>query len=124
MTACDFSPKKPCRSWMSIPRPSCIASMPANRRRKYCAMSWRRHMRFTEAILHFVTHRLCSLESMRLIERGDLNFDDYLRTLAEIGYSGTLTIEREIPKEPARQRAEIAAAIELLEDLKHKMGVE
>jgi sugar phosphate isomerase/epimerase len=48
---------------------------------------------------------------MRLIGRGDLNFDDYLRTLAEIGYVDSLTIEREIPMDPARQKAEIAAAM-------------
>jgi adenylate kinase family enzyme len=53
----------------------------------------------------------------------DLYFDDYLRTLAEIGYVDSLTIEREIPMDPARQKAEIAAAITLPEDLRHKMGV-
>ena len=39
---------------------------------------------------------------------GDVDFPAYLRTLAEIGYDGPLTIEREIPQEPARQKAEIA----------------
>ncbi|HEX6962514.1 MAG TPA: sugar phosphate isomerase/epimerase family protein [Lacipirellula sp.] len=49
---------------------------------------------------------------------GDVNFEAYLRTLAEIGYDGPLTIEREIPQEPDRQKAEIAGAVELLEGLR------
>jgi sugar phosphate isomerase/epimerase len=54
---------------------------------------------------------------------GDVGFADYLRTLAEIGYEGPLTIEREISQEPLRQRADIAAAIETLESLKRQLGV-
>jgi sugar phosphate isomerase/epimerase len=50
--------------------------------------------------------------------QGDVDFAAYLRTLAEIGYEGPLTIEREIPQEPERQKAEIAAAISTLEALK------
>jgi len=50
--------------------------------------------------------------------QGDVDFEAYLRTLAEIGYDGPLTIEREIPQEPQRQKAEIAAAINSLETLK------
>jgi sugar phosphate isomerase/epimerase len=50
--------------------------------------------------------------------QGDVNFEAYLRTLKEIGYDGPLTIEREIPQEPARQKAEIAGAVELLENLR------
>jgi len=57
------------------------------------------------------------------IGRGDVNFEGYLRTLAEIGYAGPLTIEREIPSEPARQKVEIAAAVALLKDLMQKVGV-
>ena len=45
---------------------------------------------------------------------GDVNFDAFLRTLHRIGYTGPLTIEREIPQEPGRQREEIHHAIELL----------
>jgi hypothetical protein len=41
-----------------------------------------------------------------------------LKTLDRLGYSGPLTIEREIPQEPARQKAEIGRAIELLKRLK------
>jgi len=49
---------------------------------------------------------------------GDVGMENYLRALKEIGYDGPLTIEREIPEEPARQKAEIGGAIELLERLK------
>jgi sugar phosphate isomerase/epimerase len=50
--------------------------------------------------------------------QGDVDFAAYLRTLAEIGYDGPLTIEREIPQDPVRQKAEIAAAIDVLSKLK------
>lgn len=53
---------------------------------------------------------------------GDVGFENYLRTLNEIGYSGPLTIEREIPQEPERQKAEIGRAIRLLTELKAKLG--
>ncbi len=49
---------------------------------------------------------------------GEVGFADFLDTLDRIGYRGPLTIEREIPQEPARQKAEIRRAIELLERLK------
>jgi sugar phosphate isomerase/epimerase len=48
---------------------------------------------------------------------GDVGFERFLETLAAIGYFGPLTIEREIPQEPERQRAEIGRAIELLQRL-------
>lgn len=48
---------------------------------------------------------------------GDVNIKRYLETLNEIGYQGPLTIEREIPQEPERQKAEIAGAVELLKSL-------
>ena len=41
-----------------------------------------------------------------------------LQTLDKIGYTGPLTIEREIPQEPERQQAEISQALELLISLK------
>lgn len=53
---------------------------------------------------------------------GDVNFDKYLRTLKEVGYSGPLTIEREIPQEPERQKAEISHAAQLLTRLKQEIG--
>lgn len=55
--------------------------------------------------------------------QGDVGFENYLRTLKEIGYEGPLTIEREIAQEPERQKAEIGHAIGLLKKLKAKIGV-
>jgi sugar phosphate isomerase/epimerase len=52
---------------------------------------------------------------------GDVGMENYLRTLKEIGYDGPLTIEREIPQEPERQKAEIGGAIKLLSDLRKKV---
>lgn len=49
---------------------------------------------------------------------GDVDFAAFLKTLQRIGYDGPLTIEREIPQEPERQKAEIGRAIELLQRLK------
>lgn len=54
---------------------------------------------------------------------GDVHFDKYLATLQRIGYQGPLTIEREIPQEPERQKAEIGAAVGLLKRLKQEMGL-
>jgi sugar phosphate isomerase/epimerase len=53
---------------------------------------------------------------------GDVGMEAYLRTLDKIGYTGPLTVEREIPQEPARQKAEIGHAIGLLTELKRKIG--
>ena len=52
---------------------------------------------------------------------GDVGMETYLKTLLEIGYEGPLTIEREIPEDPGRQKAEIGAAIELLSTLRDKI---
>jgi len=52
---------------------------------------------------------------------GDVDFAAFLRILQRIGYDGPLTIEREIPQEPERQKAEIGRAIELLDRLKHEL---
>ena len=52
---------------------------------------------------------------------GDVNIERYLSTLKEIGYEGPLTIEREIPQEPERQKAEIAHAVQVLEELRQKL---
>ena len=48
--------------------------------------------------------------------------ENYLRTLDDLGYTGPLTIEREIPQEPERQKAEIGHAVKLLTELKSKIG--
>ena len=53
---------------------------------------------------------------------GDVGMEHYLRTLDAIGYRGPLTIEREIPQEPERQKVEIGRALSLLRDLKKKIG--
>jgi len=52
---------------------------------------------------------------------GDVDFEAFMKTLKKIGYTGPLTIEREIPQEPERQKAEIGRAIELLERLKKQV---
>lgn len=54
--------------------------------------------------------------------QGDVGFERFLRTLKEIGYTGPLTIEREIPQEPSRQKAEIGAGLKLLNELKATIG--
>lgn len=53
--------------------------------------------------------------------QGDVGMYNYLKTLQEIGYEGPLTIEREIPQEPERQKAEIGHAVRLLTELKDKL---
>jgi sugar phosphate isomerase/epimerase len=55
--------------------------------------------------------------------QGDVGAETFLRTLKEIGYVGPLTIEREIPQEPTRQKAEIGQAVRLLNELKRKIGM-
>jgi sugar phosphate isomerase/epimerase len=52
---------------------------------------------------------------------GDVDFAAFLGLLKRIGYDGPLTIEREIPQDPERQKAEIGGAISLLERLKREM---
>lgn len=53
---------------------------------------------------------------------GAVGMEAYLRTLDEIGYRGPLTIEREIPQDRLRQKAEIGRAITLLTELKQRLG--
>lgn len=52
---------------------------------------------------------------------GEVGMENYLKALKEIGYDGPLTIEREIPQEPERQKAEIGGAVKLLEELRSKV---
>ena len=52
---------------------------------------------------------------------GDVGMPAYLRTLKDIGYDGPLTIEREIPQDPDRQRSDIGQAVRLLTDLKAEL---
>lgn len=52
---------------------------------------------------------------------GDVGMKRYLETLNQIGYDGPLTIEREIPQDPARQKADIGQAVDLLKQLKSEI---
>lgn len=52
---------------------------------------------------------------------GQVDMELYLRTLNEIGYRGPLTIEREIPQEPQRQKDEIGHAVQLLSSLRERI---
>lgn len=54
--------------------------------------------------------------------QGDVGMETYLRTLNDLGYTGPLTIEREIPQDPERQKAEIGGAVTLLNEIKEKIG--
>ena len=45
----------------------------------------------------------------------------FLQTLQKIGYTGPLTIEREIPQTPEKQQAEIGHAVDLLKQLKEEL---
>ncbi len=54
--------------------------------------------------------------------QGDVGAEKFLRTLKGLGYTGPLTIEREIAQEPERQKAEIGQAVRLLNELKAKIG--
>lgn len=53
---------------------------------------------------------------------GDVNMEGFLLTLEKIGYTGPLTIEREIPQEPDRQKLEIGRGVRVLNLLKQKLG--
>lgn len=57
-----------------------------------------------------------------LLGEGDVGIESFLRTLAEVGYAGPLTVKREIPQEPLRQKDEIGCGIRLLSELKAKIG--
>jgi len=54
--------------------------------------------------------------------KGAVDFGEFLKTLDEIGYTGPLTIEREISTNPERQRAEIGGAVALLNQLKQSLS--
>ncbi|MBM83748.1 MAG: Fe-S cluster assembly protein HesB [Planctomycetaceae bacterium] len=53
---------------------------------------------------------------------GDVGMETYLRTLNDLGYTGPLTIEREIAHDRERQKADIGQAVTLLTDLREKIG--
>lgn len=49
---------------------------------------------------------------------GAVGMDRFLGTLKEIGYDGPLTIEREIPQDPQRQKEEIGRGLRVLSEVK------
>ncbi len=53
---------------------------------------------------------------------GDVGMETYLRTLKSLGYDGPLTIEREIPHDREKQKADIGHAVNLLTKLREKIG--
>ncbi len=53
--------------------------------------------------------------------QGDVGMENYLRTLKEIGYTGPLTIEREIAHDREKQKADISMALNLLTELRKKI---
>ena len=53
--------------------------------------------------------------------KGDVGIREYLTTLKEIGYRGPLTIEREIPQDPARQKAEVVHAVDVLSGIRAEL---
>ena len=59
-------------------------------------------------------------EEVRLGD-GEVDIHKYMQTLKSIGYDGPLTIEREIPQEPARQKTEIGHAVSLIERLRSEV---
>ena len=52
---------------------------------------------------------------------GQVNAEEFIKTLAQIGYRGALTIEREIQQEPERQKKEIGDAIKLIDEIKARI---
>lgn len=52
---------------------------------------------------------------------GDVGMETYLRTLLAVGYTGPLTIEREIAHDRVRQKADIGVAVQLLTELRTKI---
>jgi sugar phosphate isomerase/epimerase len=53
--------------------------------------------------------------------KGQVGMREYLSALQDIGYDGPLTIEREIPQEPERQKAEIGMAVDVLNRIKSEL---
>jgi sugar phosphate isomerase/epimerase len=53
--------------------------------------------------------------------QGDVNIEQFVATLDELGYAGPLTIEREISGD--QQMADIKAGVELLRDIKARLGI-
>ena len=54
---------------------------------------------------------------------GDVGMETYLQTLKDLGYTGPLTIEREIAHDPQQQKIDIGQAQSLLTGLRAKLGM-
>jgi len=54
--------------------------------------------------------------------KGQVDARKFLATLWDLGYRGPLTIEREIPAEPDRQKVEIAGAVTLIRQLRREIA--
>lgn len=54
---------------------------------------------------------------------GDVGMETYLQTLKDVGYTGPLTIEREIAHDPKQQKIDIGQALSLLTGLRSKLGM-
>ena len=52
---------------------------------------------------------------------GAVNIREFVRTLKDLGYTGPLTIEREVSGE--RQIADIRKGIELLRSIRKELGI-
>jgi sugar phosphate isomerase/epimerase len=52
---------------------------------------------------------------------GEVDAEKFIRTLHKIGYKGALTIEREIPEQPERQKEEISTTIKLINNIKSRI---
>ena len=55
------------------------------------------------------------------IGTGEVDFRAYFQTLQSFGYTGPLTIERELSEDPTQQRADIASALDLLRGLRDEV---
>ncbi|MGL4944490.1 MAG: sugar phosphate isomerase/epimerase family protein [Thermoguttaceae bacterium] len=53
--------------------------------------------------------------------RGEVNAKLFLETLKATGYRGALTIEREIPEDPQRQKAEVGEVVTLIKSLRNEV---
>lgn len=55
--------------------------------------------------------------------QGQVGAELFLKTLKDVGYTGPLTIEREIPQDPIRQKAEIKQAVDVITAIKQQLGM-
>ena len=63
----------------------------------------------------------CEWREEKKLGDGNVGMKAFVHTLQKIGYTGPLTIEREIPQTPEKQQAEIGHAVDLLKQLKEEL---